>query len=118
MSHAPTTEAAGHGQAHAHVSRRSLYIRNFFALTILTVAEVGLTFVLKDAALILMLVGACIAKVVLVGGIFMHLQFEVRTLVLIVCLPLVFSAILFVGLMPDSAALGLERMPGTPSFRR
>jgi caa(3)-type oxidase subunit IV len=118
MSQAPSNPSGAPGHGHAHESKRALYLQNFVALTVLTVAEVGLTFVLKDAALIAMLVLACIAKVVLVGGIFMHLKFEVRTLVLIVCLPLVFSAILFVGLMPDSASWGLERMPGTPSFRR
>lgn len=103
--------------AHAHVSKRPLYIRCFGVLTLLTAAEVGLTFVLHGAALIIMLIGAAVAKAGLVAAVFMHLKFERRTLVLVVLLPLLFAAILIVGLMPDSAHLGLTRMPGTPSFR-
>jgi caa(3)-type oxidase subunit IV len=111
-------EHGSSGAGHPYVSHKAEYLRTFGALTAMTIAEVGLTFVLKDMALILMLVAACIAKVVLVAGVFMHLKFEVKTLVMIVCLPLLFTTILVVGLMPDSASLGLERMPGTPSFRR
>jgi cytochrome c oxidase subunit IV len=118
-----TLEAHAHGAAapahggHAHVSKRPLYIKTFLALTAMTAAEVGLTFVMHGAALIIMLAGFAIAKAGLVAAIFMHLKFERRTLVLIILLPILFAAILIIGLMPDSALLGLHRQPGTPSFR-
>jgi cytochrome c oxidase subunit IV len=112
--HAPPAAA---DSGHVHESKRPLYLRTFFSLFVMTVAEVALTFVLKDAALVVMLTAACIAKAVLVAGVFMHLKFEVKTLVMIVCAPIVFTAILFIGLMPDSDRWFNDRMPGFASFR-
>jgi cytochrome c oxidase subunit IV len=114
---ATNAPAAGHGHGHAHVSKRPMYIKCFLILTVLTAAEIGLTYVLHGAALIIMLTAAAVAKAGLVAAVFMHLKFERRTLVLIILMPLLFATILIIGLMPDSAHLGLHRMPGSPSFR-
>lgn len=43
-----------------------------------------------------------LAKAGMVAAYFMHLKFESYALVLIVLSPLVLSAILYIGLMPDS----------------
>ncbi|HYC77614.1 MAG TPA: cytochrome C oxidase subunit IV family protein [Planctomycetota bacterium] len=106
------------GQSPAHVSHRAEYIRTFVALTVITVVEVALSFVMVGTPLIVMLVAAALAKVVLVGGVFMHLKFEVKSLVLICVSPILFAAILIFGLMPDATRMFLDRMPGTVAFHR
>ena len=45
-------------------------------------------------------------KAVMIGGNFMHLRFEVRTLGYIALTPLVIGTLLLLVLMPDSVGLG------------
>lgn len=74
----------------------------FWALFILTVAEVGVTYLpipygLMATGLVLM----AVTKASLVGLYFMHLIEEKTTIWLSVGAPVVFGLILFIGLMPD-----------------
>ncbi len=107
---AATAAASGH-DAHAHEgSHRGTYIAVAVSLTVLTVLEVMAVEFLKAKshfAMVAVLIVMTLVKAFLVAAIFMHLRFERRTLVLIVCAPLMFATFLFLGLMPDSASLWL-----------
>jgi len=79
------------------------YMGVFWALLILTLAEVGIFYLnVPRLVLIVSLVAMALAKAALVAAYFMHLSLEKRTLALIVITPLVLSCILLIGLVPDS----------------
>lgn len=82
------------------------YMKIFWWLLALTLAEVGIIYVhmpkmLLTVALILM----ALIKALLVAVYFMHLKFEKWTLVAITVLPLLLILDLFLGLMPDIAGI-------------
>jgi cytochrome c oxidase subunit 4 len=87
------------------------YMHVFWALLVLTLAEVGIFYLnLPTTLMIICLVVMALVKAGLVAAYFMHLAMEKRTLALIVVSPLVLSAIIIIGLTPDSI-FGYPRKP-------
>src|SRR5215471_6603866 len=79
------------------------YFAVFIALVVLTVAEVVVFSIhLPRPIMIVCLVLMALVKAGLVAAFFMHLALEKRVLALIVVSPLVLSAIIIIGLTPDS----------------
>ena len=75
----------------------------WIALLILTIVELGVAKAsMPKAAMVFLLCVLALAKAALVAMYFMHLKFERFALMLIVVTPLVLSAILYVGLVPDA----------------
>ena len=73
------------------------------ALLILTVAEVAIIYMpLPRMVTVISLIGFALAKAALVAAYFMHLKFERVPLMLVVLSPLLLSAILYIGLVPDA----------------
>jgi len=89
------------------------YMNVFWALLVLTLAEVGIFYLhLPTVLMIVCLVAMALVKAGLVAAYFMHLALEKRTLALIVVSPLVLSAIIIIGLTPDSV-FNYPRKPPT-----
>jgi cytochrome c oxidase subunit 4 len=80
------------------------YMGVFWALLILTLAEVGVFYIpgLPRLVLVVSLVAMALAKAGLVAAYFMHLRFEKRTLALIVISPLLLSSVMIIGFVPDA----------------
>jgi cytochrome c oxidase subunit IV len=79
------------------------YMGVFWALLILTLVELAVAYLhLPRLLSIISLCALALAKAGLVAAYFMHLKFEKYALILIVLSPLVLSAILYVGLVPDA----------------
>jgi caa(3)-type oxidase subunit IV len=79
------------------------YIGVFWALLVLTLAEVGIFYLhLNKIIMIVCLVAMALAKAGLVAAYFMHLALEKRTLAVIVVSPLLLAAVIIIGLTPDS----------------
>ncbi|HEU5179291.1 MAG TPA: cytochrome C oxidase subunit IV family protein [Candidatus Polarisedimenticolia bacterium] len=79
------------------------YMGVFWALLVLTLAEVGIFYLhLPKLVMIISLITMALAKAGLVAAYFMHLALEKRTLALIVVSPLILSAVIIIGLTPDS----------------
>ena len=87
------------------------YMAIFWVLVVLTVLEVGAAklYLFREqyegigAITLILLIAMAIVKALLVAAYFMHLRFEKRTFVIIVSAPLIFAAILIIGLLPDVA---------------
>jgi len=77
----------------------------WLALAVLTVVELFVAR-MPDAKtfVIVSLCALALAKAALVALYFMHLKFEKHALMLIVLSPLVLSAIMYVGLVPDAVS--------------
>ena len=79
------------------------YMGVFWALLVLSLAEVGILYLpLPRHAMILCLIVMALVKAGLVAAYFMHLALEKRLLAIIVISPLVLSAVIIIGLTPDS----------------
>jgi len=79
------------------------YMGVFWALLVLTLAEVGIFYLrLPKVLMIVCLVLMALVKAGLVAAYFMHLALEKRTLALIVVSPLILAAVMIIGLTPDS----------------
>ena len=75
----------------------------WLALLILTIVELGVARApMPKGAMIFLLCALALAKAILVAMYFMHLKFEPWALMLIVATPLLLSAILYIGLVPDA----------------
>ncbi len=75
----------------------------WLALLILTLVELGVAKApMPKAAMVFLLCVLALAKAALVAMYFMHLKFERYALMLIVVTPLLLSAILYIGLVPDA----------------
>lgn len=73
------------------------------ALLVLTLAEVGVIYIqMPRALMVISLCAMALTKAALVAAYFMHLKFEKNALILVVLSPLVLSAILYIGLVPDA----------------
>ncbi len=73
------------------------------ALAILTVVELIVAKAsIPKVVMVFSLCALALAKAALVAAYFMHLKFEKYALILVVLSPLVLSAILYVGLVPDA----------------
>jgi cytochrome c oxidase subunit 4 len=76
------------------------------ALTVLEVAAAKLPAWMGDGwwtFTVVLLILMALAKALYVALFFMHLKFERKTVVLIVCAPVVLAVVLVVGLLPDVA---------------
>lgn len=79
------------------------YMGVFYSLAVLTVLEIGATFLPIPRLLIgILLVGLAATKAALVALYFMHLKFERRTLMWIALTPAVICTFLVLMLLPDS----------------
>jgi len=79
------------------------YIAIWIWLAILTVAEIGATFLpIPHGFVAAMLVIMALTKAILVATFFMHLKFERRTLAFIAATPLVLCTFLLLMLLPDA----------------
>lgn len=75
----------------------------WLALLILTILELGATKLPAPKFIVVFtLCALALTKAALVAAYFMHLKFEKRALMLIVMSPLLLSAILYIGLVPDA----------------
>ncbi len=75
----------------------------WFPLLVLTIAEVGVVYVhMPRSLMVISLCAFALAKAALVAAYFMHLKFERGPLILVVMSPLLLSAILYIGLVPDA----------------
>ncbi|MBI1950605.1 MAG: cytochrome C oxidase subunit IV family protein [Acidobacteria bacterium] len=75
----------------------------WLALAVLTVIELYVARVPDAKAFVIVsLCALALAKAALVAMYFMHLKFEKYALMLIVLSPLVLSAVIYVGLVPDA----------------
>jgi len=84
--------------AHSHHN----YIKIFVILTVLTVIEIGVTFLgLPKMIVATLLVFLAVWKAALVALHFMHLKIEKTTLTLIALTPFVLCVFLILMLLPD-----------------
>jgi len=73
------------------------------ALLILTIVELGAAkSPMPRVAVVVSLCALALVKAALVAAYFMHLKFEKYALILVVASPLLLSAILYIGLVPDA----------------
>ncbi|MSP41573.1 MAG: hypothetical protein EXR70_24065 [Deltaproteobacteria bacterium] len=78
------------------------YIKIFILLSVLTIIEVGITFLgLPKMLLAGLLVTFAVWKAALVAMHFMHLKFEKKTLTIIAIIPFVLCTFLILMLLPD-----------------
>jgi len=78
------------------------YIKIFILLSVLTVIEVGLTFLgLPKMLLATLLVIFAVWKAALVAMHFMHLKFEKKTLTVVAIIPFILCVFLILMLLPD-----------------
>ena len=82
---------------HAHPTGYKQYLMTWFWLLVMTVTAliVGYFHFLPESIKALMLVAITLAKIFLIGSIFMHLKVEKINLVMLTFTPLVLSIILF-----------------------
>ena len=89
----------------SHDHKEPNYMGVFYALTILTALEIGVTFLpIGKLAIGILLVGTALAKAILVAMYFMHLKFEKQTIGIIALTPLVLCTLLIFALLPDLTA--------------
>jgi len=80
-----------------------IYYKTWGWLLVMTLLALGVGYVEMPAGIkALLLVGITLAKVGLIGAIFMHLRSEKMDLVLITFTPIVLSLILFFFIRPDT----------------
>ena len=78
------------------------YIKIFIILTVLTVIEVGATFLgLPKMVLAAILVVLAVWKAALVALHFMHLKLEKKTLTIVAIIPFILCVFLILMLLPD-----------------
>ena len=84
--------------AHSHPN----YIKVFVILTVLTVIEVGITFLgLPKMLLAALLITLAVWKAALVAMHFMHLKMEKTTLSVVAIVPFILCVFLILMLLPD-----------------
>jgi caa(3)-type oxidase subunit IV len=78
------------------------YLRIFWILLVLTIIEVGITYLgLPKMLLATLLVTLAVWKAALVAMHFMHLKFEKKTLTIVALAPFVLCVFLILMLLPD-----------------
>ena len=86
---------------HAH-KEHPKYMRIFWILLVLTVAEVAVVYMpLPKIVIALLLIGMACSKALYVALYFMHLKFEKRTLMIIALTPFIICVFLVFMLLPD-----------------
>ena len=88
---------------HSHTSGFREYLLVWAALAVLTIVAlaVGQLHLTKPVAALIYVV-ITVAKVTLIASVFMHLRLERATLVIIALIPVVFAAVLVIGILPDT----------------
>jgi caa(3)-type oxidase subunit IV len=82
---------------HAHSTSYKQYFLTWLWLLIMTALALGVGYVesIPGGLKAFLLVGITLAKIVLIGSVFMHLKFERMNLVMLTFSPLILSIILF-----------------------
>ena len=94
-------EHAAHGGEHATSYKQ--YFMTWCWLLVMTLLALGMGYApIPEGIKGLLLVGITLAKIVLIGSIFMHLKFEKMNLVMLTFSPLVLSLILFFIIFGES----------------
>jgi len=89
---------------HAH-KEHPKYMRIFWILLVLTIAEVAVVYMpLPKIVIALLLIGMACSKALYVALYFMHLKFEKRTLMIIALTPFIICVFLVFMLLPDLMA--------------
>ncbi len=89
--------------AHTKEHPEPNYWMVWLVLLVLTVVELIVAKApMPKVAIVVSLCALALAKAAIVAAYFMHLKFEKYALMLIVMSPLVLSAILYIGLVPDA----------------
>lgn len=89
-------------QAREHTHGKPSYILIFGALAVLTLIEVGVSYLqFSKTAIILVLVGLAIWKAALVAMYYMHLRFEPPRLILMVLAPLPLAFLLVLAVLTE-----------------
>ena len=89
---------------HAH-KEHPKYMRIFWILLALTIAEVAVVYMpLPKIVIALLLIGMACSKALYVALYFMHLKFEKRTLMIIALTPFIICVFLVFMLLPDLLA--------------
>ena len=80
----------------------------WLGLLILTLVELWVSGApMPKFAIVISLCALALAKAAMVAAYFMHLKFEKYALIIVVMSPLVLSAILYIGLVPDATTHNL-----------
>jgi len=81
---------------HAHSTSNRQYFTTWCWLLLMTLFALGIGYVpMPEGLKAVLLVGTTLAKIVLIGSIFMHLKFEKMNLVMLTFSPLLLAVILF-----------------------
>lgn len=89
---------------HAH-KEHPKYMKIFWILLVLTIAEVAVVYMpLPKIVIALLLIGMACSKALYVALYFMHLKFEKRTLMIIALTPFIICVFLVFMLLPDLMA--------------
>jgi caa(3)-type oxidase subunit IV len=103
------TEHASHGTpetAASHADHRRDYFRIFWVLLVLTIVEVGVSYMKIDKRLMsAVMIALALSKASFVGLYYMHLRYEKRSLMWLAFLPLPLASFYAVFLMLDGANL-------------
>jgi caa(3)-type oxidase subunit IV len=107
-AHAPEAPAHDdHGPAHyvefLGLRMKKEYLMVLIVLSVLTIAEVGITFTGIDRKIMgVLLVGMAVTKACFVGLYYMHLKYEKKLLLWVAFTPLPLSAVYAAALMLDA----------------
>jgi caa(3)-type oxidase subunit IV len=107
--HASHETHAAHGTPGAtatHVDHRRDYFRIFWVLLVLTIVEVGVSYMKMDKRVTsAIMIGLALTKAAFVGLYYMHLKYEKRSLLWLAALPLPTAGFYAVYLMLDASSL-------------
>jgi len=85
-------EALAHTAEHEHAHPN--YMAVFWSLFIITVAEVGVTYIsMSQALMVIILLAMAFAKAIMVALYFMHLKYDNKILMIIAAVPVILAAI-------------------------
>jgi caa(3)-type oxidase subunit IV len=94
------------GTAAVHTDHRRDYFRIFWVLLVLTILEVGISYMKIDKRLMsVVMIALALTKASFVGLYYMHLKYEKRSLLWLAALPLPMAGFYAVFLMLDGANL-------------
>ena len=89
-----------------HEGGYGVYLKTWLWLLVITLVEVGITFLpMPRPILVTLLVLLAVMKVVLIAAYFMHLRFERLSLIYMVLTPIILIVALVAGIWPDAVTL-------------
>jgi caa(3)-type oxidase subunit IV len=105
-AHHPTAHSAAHDSHAPHADHRRDYFRIFWVLLVLTILEVGVSYLKIDKRIIsAVMIALALSKASFVGLYYMHLKYEKRSLRWLAFLPLPLAGLYAVFLMLDAINL-------------